>query len=449
MNYSKMSNRDIIIKFAIPQMIGLVFNSIYFIIDGIFIGQKLGSDALAAAGVAIPVVEIMIALSMLISVGAGVVISASLGKGKTEAANKMFNKANLITLVLAFAIVILGNLFIEPIARLMGATDLIIDDTVVYLRYFLTASPFLIFSFTLSTFARNDNAPKLAMWALIVGSLSNIILDWFFMYPLDMGMAGAALATSLGPVFSVIILLPHFLKKKGVLHFKLELFKIKDIVLIIRKGLSAFITNFSIGLVTLFYNLAINHNNMGEITLSAYVIIGYLALIALTAFLGAAQGIQPAISYYSGSGENHKIRELSRFSIIFNITIGIILMVIIWLFGSYIISLFTMDTNLNAYTNKIASIYFLNLVFAAANIMIATILQALNQQKYSTYLSLMRSTVPLICLLLILPILVGSDGIWYAITLVEGITLGISYIIWKKVMAENNEMIQELESASL
>ncbi|MEG0727161.1 MAG: MATE family efflux transporter, partial [Erysipelothrix sp.] len=218
MNYSQMSNCDIIKKFAIPQMIGLVFNSIYFIIDGIFIGQKLGSDALAAAGIAIPIVEIMIALSMLISVGSGVIISSQLGEGKTEDANKMFNKANLITIVFAICIVLLGNLFIEPIARFMGATDLIITDTIVYLRYFITASPFLIFSFTLSTFARNDNAPKLAMWALIVGSLSNIILDWFFMYPLDMGMGGAALATALGPVFSVTILLHHFLKKKGTLH---------------------------------------------------------------------------------------------------------------------------------------------------------------------------------------------------------------------------------------
>lgn len=435
MNYSKISNRHIIWRFAIPQMIGLIFNSIYFIIDGIFIGRRLGPDALAAAGVAIPVVEIMIAISMLISVGAGVVISSSLGKNDTNSANQIFNKANMITLILAASVVILGNLLLEPLARFMGATDLILNDTMVYLRYFITASPFLIFSFTLSTFARNDNAPRLAMWALIVGSLSNILLDWVFMYPLNMGMAGAALATALGPVFSVMILLPHFLRKKGVLSFKFMTFSLKDVWDITVKGMAAFITNFSIGLVTLFYNLSITHQGLGEATLSAYVIIGYLALIALTAFLGSSQGIQPAISFFAGSGDNDRIVSLTRSTLWFNAGLALAFTALMWVAGPIVISLFTNDALLITNTSAIANIYFLNLVFAAVNIVLATVLQALDYQKASTNLSLMRSTVPLMVLLVVLPLFFGPTSIWFAVIGAEVLTMVASGWIWRSISA--------------
>ncbi|WZU03236.1 hypothetical protein MGH68_04610 [Erysipelothrix sp. D19-032] len=127
-----------------------------------------------------------------------------------------------------------------------------------------------------------------------------------------------------------MILLPHFLRKKGVLSFKFMTFSIKDVWDITVKGMAAFITNFSIGLVTLFYNLSITHQGMGEATLSAYVIIGYLALIALTAFLGSSQGIQPAISFFAGSGDNDRIVSLTRSTLWFNLWFGF------RLYGSYV-----------------------------------------------------------------------------------------------------------------
>ncbi|CAM2754748.1 MATE family efflux transporter [Erysipelothrix tonsillarum] len=396
MEYLELSNKKIITRYAIPQMIGLIFNSIYFIIDGIFIGKKLGPDSLAAAGIAIPVVEIMIALAMMISVGAGVMVSAAIGYKDYKKANTLFNQANLITAILSIAIVILGNIFINQLAQILGATNLIFEDTKLYLRYFITASPFLLFSFTLSTFARNDNAPKLAMWALIIGSISNIILDWFFMYPLNMGLSGAALATALGPIFSVLILLPHFIFKKGLLSFKLTKVYFKDMFAIFSKGLSAFITNFSIGFVTLLYNMTINHHHLGEITLSSYVIIGYISLIALTSFLGISQGIQPAISFYSGCNEHNRLKSLSRSGIIFNLTLGFIYTVFIFLFAPFIINIFTNESSLVFLTSSLSTKYFLNLPFAAVNIAITTLLQALDYQKESTIISLMRSTLPLI-----------------------------------------------------
>ncbi|CAM3639491.1 MATE family efflux transporter [Erysipelothrix urinaevulpis] len=442
MNYNKYSDLKLLVRFAIPQMIGLIFNSIYFIIDGMFIGWRLGPDALAAAGVAIPVVEIMIALSMMISVGAGVVISNLYGQKKYSEANQMFNKSNAITLLVSLIIVITGNVFVRDLAQILGATDLIMNDTLIYLRYFITASPFLVFSFTLSTYVRNDGNPKLAMWALIVGSISNIFLDWLFMYPLNWGMSGAALATAIGPVFSVLLLLPHFLMKKGRSHFKWTKFSIQDMITICRNGMAAFITNFSIGLVTFLYNITIVKNHLGETALSSYVIIGYIALIAITAFLGSSQGLQPSMSYFAGEKNYKRIRSLSTLIVMYNLIVALVLTTLLSWKGDFFISLFTNDRMLINETLIISRIYFLNLPFAAINIVLATLFQALNQQRISTVLSLLRSTIPLYLLLYILPLLFGASSIWTAIIGAEALTALVSIALWIKF--SNNLETKEL-----
>ncbi|MCH3988053.1 MAG: MATE family efflux transporter [Lachnospiraceae bacterium] len=197
-------------KFALPQMIGLLFNSIYIIVDGLFIGNRLGRDAMAAAAVGVPLVEILIALSMAITSGA-----------------------------------------------------------VTYIRYIITFSPFMLYSYLLGGMARNDGRPKLAMWALTIGSLSNILLDYVFIYLLNLGIGGAALATALGPILSDVLLLPHFLKKKGCLYFRRSRFELRAVGHILATGFPSFIMEFTIGIVTFVYNTAIRFYGFGEIGLAA------------------------------------------------------------------------------------------------------------------------------------------------------------------------------------
>ena len=284
-------SHTLFIKYALPQMIGLLFNSIYMIVDGVFIGNGLGRDAMAAAAVSVPLVEILIALSMAVATGAGVMVSAHLGQGKKEKARNIFNLAILCMAVMGLLISILGNVFIHPLAQLLGSTPMIHDEAIRYMRYIITFAPFLLFSFLLSSFARNDNCPKLAMFSLMFGSVSNIVLDYVFMYPLNMGIAGAALATALGPVFSVIILLPHFLLKRNDLYFSKFKLRWSNIRSIYVFGFPSFIMEFTIGIITFVYNIAIVHYGFGEIGLAAYLVIGYLMLIILTLFLGMAQGL--------------------------------------------------------------------------------------------------------------------------------------------------------------
>ena len=202
-------------RYAVPQMVGLLFNSIYTIVDGVFIGNRLGRDAMAAAAVSVPLIEILISLALAVASGAAVMIAARLGQGKIIAAQKIFNTAIWMIASTGLLIALAGNLLLRPLAELLGATPDILDEAATYLWYIVTFAPFQLFSFLLGSMVRNDGRPKLAMTAMILGAVSNIVLDYVFMYPLNMGIAGAALATAVGPVFSVLILLPQIKRKKG------------------------------------------------------------------------------------------------------------------------------------------------------------------------------------------------------------------------------------------
>lgn len=214
-------------KYAIPQMIGLVFNSVYMIVDGVFIGNVLGRDSMAAAAVAVPLLEILIAISIAVASGAGIMISNLFARNEKEKALQVFNTALICAATISILIALFGNLFIHPLAEFLGSTPEIHNEATEYIRYIVSFSPFLIFSFLLSGLVRNDGSPKLAMFALAFGSISNIVLDYVFMCPLNMGIGGAALATAIGPVFSVSIIFPHFLVKKGksiLYHSKTQTF---------------------------------------------------------------------------------------------------------------------------------------------------------------------------------------------------------------------------------
>ena len=210
----------VFVRFAIPQMIGLLFNSVYTIVDGVFIGHRLGREAMAAAAVAVPLIEILISVAIAVAAGAGVLIAARLGSGEEDQARRLFNTAAWMMGAAGLGVALLGNLCLEPLALLLGAAPEVLPQAMAYLWYIVTFAPFQLFSFLLGGMARNDGRPKLEKAEQLAGAASNIALVYVFMYPLSMGIRGAAMATALGPVFSVLILLPHFLRRRGVLYFQ-------------------------------------------------------------------------------------------------------------------------------------------------------------------------------------------------------------------------------------
>ena len=417
-------------RYALPQMIGLLFNSVYMIVDGIFIGNRLGRDAMAAAAVSVPLVEILIALSMAVATGAGVLISSRLGRGEKAKARSVFTLSVLCTAAMGILISVLGNVWIHPLAELLGSTPAIHNEAISYMWYIVTFSPFLLFSFLLSGLVRNDNRPKLAMFALMFGSISNIVLDYVFMYPLNMGIAGAALATALGPIFSVLILLPHFLMKRGDLYLVKIRLKLREIGSIYILGFPSFIMEFTIGIITFVYNFAIVHYGFGEIGLAAYLIIGYLMLIILTLFLGMAQGLQPIFSYFMGTGENQRSKALLSFSIKVFLITGILCYILIFFFSRGFFSIFNPgDMELiNFATGKSLS-YFCGFFLAGFNILMIAFWQATERTGKSLAISLSRSLIWPPVLIAVLPLIFGNEAIWFCHFASEAMTAVTAVIL--------------------
>lgn len=424
------NTHTLFMRYAVPQMLGLLFNSVYLIVDGIFIGNRLGRDAMAAAAVAVPLIEVMIALSLAVSSGAGSVLSVCLANGENKRAVQYCNTAIRILGMISLFLMLMGNLLIHPIAELLGATPDIHKEAVTYLRYILTFSPFLLFSFLLGGLVRNDGRPKLAMFALTFGSLSNILLDYVFMYPLNMGIGGAALATALGPIFSVLILLPHFLLKHGNLYLTRCRLRHSQIRKILYLGIPSFIMEFSIGIVTFVYNCAIVRYGNAELGLAAYLLIGYLMLIILTLFLGLAEGLQPVFSHFRGTGEQNRSQEMQRFSVKVFLMLGILCYGAVLLSAREFYAVFTQsDQELIAFAAEKSRFYFCGFFLAGFNILMISFWQSVQRTKEALLISLMRSMILPPLLIALLPLLLGGEAIWFCHSLAEFLTAVTAFSI--------------------
>lgn len=417
-------------KYAIPQMIGLLFNSIYLIVDGIFIGHRLGRDAMAAAAVSVPFIEVLIALSIAVASGAGIMISSQLGRKENEKAVQTFNTAILCSAEIGISVIIMGNIFLGSLAEILGSTPQIHDKATSYLWYIITFSPFLMFSFLLGGLIRNDGCPKLAMLALAFGSVSNMVLDYVFMYPLNMGIDGAALATAIGPVFSVAILLPHFLMKKGNLYFAKFKIRPHNIQRIFMLGFPSFIVEFTIGIITFVYNFAIVKYGYGEIGLAAYLVIGYLMLIISTIFLGMAEGLQPVFSYFTGTGEDTRNRDIRRFAAKIFLSIGVLCYLFILFFSSYFFSIFAPeDTKLIDFMTTKSIPYFCGFFLAGYNILMISYWQSTQSTAKALLISFSRSLLFPPILIFILPVIFGGKVIWLCHSIGEGLTACVVLVL--------------------
>lgn len=419
-------------RYALPQMIGLVFNSVYTIVDGVFIGHRLGRQAMAAAAVSVPLIEILISLALAIGSGAAVMIASRLGRHEDSAARRIFVLAVWMTAGLGLFIVIGGNLFLQPLALLLGASADILDQSCIYLWYIVTFAPFQLFSFLLGSMARNDGCMRLAMSAMIAGALSNIFLDWFFMYPLNMGITGAALATGLGPVFSILILTGHFLFRKGRLYFEKHRGTLQEMGQILFFGFPSFIMEFTIGMVTFIYNLAISRYGFGELGLAAWLLIGYLMLIWLTVFLGMAEGLQPVFSQLMAKGCHQKSQELLRFSKAVFLGVGFVGYGLILLFCGQFYGLFSPDDlALSRFAQNQSTLFFCGFFAAGYNILMISFWQSTARTRNALIISLLRSIVWPSILMLVLPALFGREAIWICQSAAEMLTAAIAVLLQK------------------
>ncbi len=429
-----LKDKKQIFKYIGPGIVGLLFNSLYIIVDGIFVAKMLGSNALAAVTVVVPIVEILIALSLMISIGCGVYISSHYGKGNLEESRNYFNHGMRITLVVSIGITLLFLLFHNPIIKLLGTTDIIYEETRSYFIWFTAFIPFFMFNYALGTWVRNDGSPELAMIGQVVGAILNVVLDYTFMGPLNWGIKGAAIATGLGPVIGIIILMPHFIRKTGNLYLEKIKFEFKKVKHIMLGGLPSFAIEFSLGIMTFFCNLFIAAR-FKEAGLSAFGIIGYINLIVLSVYLGIGQGTQPLISSFSGQKDYDSIYEIYKLSLKIAVFTGIFSYIILALNKSFVVGIF-IDKNNPAVMDlsiRAINLFFVSLPITGINVLTASLFEAKQNIVPSVIISFARSAIFLVPSLFVLNYFSNPMLLWLAVPITEFISLFLCIYLLKYV----------------
>jgi len=414
-------------KYVSLNVISMIGLSFYILADTFFIANGVGSIGLTALNLVLPLWSLMSGFGLMIGIGAGISYSIKRGKNSEKGANKVFTHAMLMGVSIGAIITIIGVIFSYDIVVILGADEVVAPLASKYLKTLLSFSSVFIVNNIITSFVRNDNNPKLAMIAMTIGSLSNVVLDYIFIFPFKLGMFGAALATGATPILSLLILSLHFIKKKN--NFKLIKCKINFAYMkrIISLGVPSFITEVSSGLIILLFNFTILKisNNTG---VAAYGIIANLALIVISIFTGIAQGIQPIISKNYGEGKIKNIRTIFKYGIITSIILGVGCYLIGLSFSEEIVNLFNSegDKALLSMAIEGINIYFSAFIIMGVNIVTTSFFASINKTKESFAISMIRGLIVVIPLILLLPNFLGMTGVWLTIPLAEVITLLIS-----------------------
>ncbi len=431
-----MKNNNILstfVKYVSLNVLGMLGLSCYILADTFFVARNLGANGLTALNLAIPLYSFIHGLGLMIGMGGSTRYSISKGNTNNKRSIMIFTQALQFTVIVSLILTIIGLLFSNSLATLLGADETIHSMTSTYLKTILTFAPMFMLNNLFICFVRNDGNPKLSMAAMLIGSLSNIILDYIFLFPLGMGMFGAALATAIAPIISLMILSIHFFKKKNtftLMKVKLNFKSIKDISLL---GVSALITEVSSGIVMIIFN-GIILKLQGNIGVAAYGIIANIALVVIAIFTGIAQGIQPILSKNYGDSNNENIKKTYQYGIITAVICAIIAYSIIFTFSETIINFFNKDQNLilTSIAKNGMYIYFTAFAFVGINVITATYFSSIDKPKEAFLISLLRGFIIIIPMAFLLSSLLGINGVWLTFPLTELIVLGFTLFLLYK-----------------
>lgn len=424
--YDKMKWRKRMLKqfckYAIPSAFATFISSLYTVIDGIFVGQGVGDMALAAVSIVLPFVVMIFGIASMIAIGGGAQVSKYIGAEQIDKAVNIFRQVFKFLLVLSGVISIICIVFTRPIVTLLGATDALSDLAVEYLRYYaLFCIPNLI-GIVLSSFVRNDGRPKLAMVSTICGAITNIILDYVFIFEFGWGLKGAAIATGLGQIVTISLLIPHFLGEKGYLTFgnvKLDGNELKNFCKI---GFPSFFAQASYSIIVLIHNVVIA-KTMGEAGIAAYSIINYITNNAYMVLYGLTLGLQPLISYNYGRRDGESMIKFYRMSCRAATIISVGFIGVSVFFGRTLIGIFTVDAYIAEIAYLALCLTSISYLAVGINLNMLVYFQALERPKYSNLSCFLRAIVYLPVGLLVLHQLVGVNGIWAGTIVSEVLTL--------------------------
>lgn len=418
------------IKFSIPSIIAMSVTGTQALIDGIFLGRFVGTNALASVNIAQPFMSLIIGVSLIIAIGAVSLIGRSLGEGDTQKAQDACKSALIISLISSLTIMFFGIFFNRQIASFLGANDVLIDNTALYIKNLSYCSVFMCFSLILGVFTRVIGRPDISMKANIFSLLVNITLNTVLIKILNLGVFGASLATGLAFASGFIISVIPFLSKKTVINIYSGKFNFNYSVDLLSNGSSEGVGSLAAAITSFVFNLAFM-NIAGESGVSAFTAISYIAISANLITGGIAAGIGPIISYNYGANEYSRIKEILKLSSIVSISLGAIIFIIIMFFKEHLIGLFvSSDPKVFELAINGAKIYAIAFLVNGLNVIYSGYFTSIGKALASIIVAASRGIVFIIIGIIIMPKLFGINGVWATVPCAELLTLIIVIFLY-------------------
>mgnify|MGYP001628389113 FL=1 len=413
-SYSKL------LRFTLPSICMMVFTSIYGVVDGLFVSNFAGKTPFAAINLVMPFIMILGGMGFMIGTGGTALVSKLMGEGKKDEANSTFSMMVLFTLLLGIVLSAVGFLTMRPVSYFLGATDAMIDDCVLYGRIVTGFTFAFMLQNVFQSFFIAAEKPRLGLIVTVAAGVTNMVLDALFIAVFNWGVAGAAIATGLSQCVGGVLPLIYFLRPNdSLLRMRPTSLRLRPILQACGNGSSELMSNISSSLVGMLYNFQLMHL-IGEDGVSAYGVLMYVQFIFVAIFIGYSIGCAPVVSFHFGAQNHNELKSLLRKSTLLMASGGVLLTIAARLLAAPLARLFVgYDAGLFELTSHAFRLFSWSFLLAGFNIFASGFFTALNNGAISAAISFLRTLVFQTASVLILPLLLDVDGIWWAITVAE------------------------------
>ena len=429
---AKQHNLFSLVKFALPSMLMMLFSSLYVIVDGIFVSRVLGTIALSSVNMLYPIISLEMAIGIMIAAGGSAIIAKKLGEKNEKSARADFSFLVLVALIAGLSIAALGIIGIDTVLSVLGVSETQYELCRTYGSILLTFAPMFILQTVFQVFFVTAGRPTLGLTVVVIAGVTNMVLDYVFMVPLNMGIAGAAFATGIGYCIPAITGLVFFFKNRnGSLYFVKPRFDGSVLLKACTNGSSEMVTNLANATTTLLFNYTFMRY-WGENGVASITIIMYFQYVFTAIYFGYSNGVAPVISFKYGSEEKEQLHKTVKNSILFVAICSIISFILSQAVSSAVISVFTsLESAVYRITYAGIKIYSLAFILMGINIFVSALFTALSDGKASAIISFTRTFLFLVAMILLLPHIVGELGVWLAVPVAEalGMLVSITYLI--------------------
>lgn len=420
------------VRYVGLSVLGTLGVSCYILADTFFVSKGLGTNGLASLNLAIPVFSFIHGSGLMIGMGGATRFSVLQSGGQKRMADCAYTHAVCLSLVFSMVFVVMGLFLSTPLSVLLGADENTLAMTDTYLRWLLLFAPAFIFNDLFLCFVRNDGKPRLSMYAMVAGSFSNILLDYVFIFPLNMGILGAVLATGVSPLISMAVMTPHWMKGENGFHFMRTKWEPGTAGLELSLGFPSLIAQVSSGIVMIIFNGIILRLE-GNTGVAAYGVIANISLVVSAVFTGIAQGVQPLMSRFYGVGDKRKIYSVLQYAVVTTAVVSAAVYVCLYVFAQPVSAVFNSEGNRELERIAVLGIklYFLSNPFAGYNIVLAIFFTSVDRALPAHVLSILRGLVLIIPVSFLLAAMWQMVGVWLAYPVTELAAAGLGYGIYR------------------